>query len=100
MMSIGCLRSSPETTEHILNEQDLRYVSRKPSAEPGGTQLGETLKPEPPTPELPGDGPGQGKPRRKDTPILNPLPLVPGVRQLKGEKHVIHQEDEEKEEKN
>ncbi|KAJ8377007.1 hypothetical protein SKAU_G00075870 [Synaphobranchus kaupii] len=99
-MSIGCLHSSPETTEHILNGQDHCHVSRKPSAEPGGALQGGDHKPEPPNPEPPRDGQGQRKPRRKDTPILNPLPLVPGVRQMKGEEHVTHQEDEEREAKN
>ncbi|KAG7216780.1 hypothetical protein INR49_021178 [Caranx melampygus] len=36
------------------------------------------------------------KPRRKDTPILNCPPHIPGVRLLKAEKQVVHLEEEEK----
>ncbi|KAF7708669.1 hypothetical protein HF521_017726 [Silurus meridionalis] len=42
---------------------------------------------------------GQKKPRRKDTPVLNSPPLIPGVRLMKGETRLIHFEDEEKETK-
>ncbi|XP_060726044.1 protein phosphatase 1, regulatory subunit 17-like isoform X1 [Tachysurus vachellii] len=42
---------------------------------------------------------GQKKPRRKDTPVLNSPPLIPGVRLMKGETRLIHLEDEEKETK-
>ncbi|KAF3703432.1 Protein phosphatase 1 regulatory subunit 17 G substrate [Channa argus] len=40
------------------------------------------------------------KPRRKDTPVLNSPPHIPGVKLLKAEKKLVHLEDEEKEEKN
>ncbi|TKS88109.1 Coiled-coil domain-containing protein 129 [Collichthys lucidus] len=36
------------------------------------------------------------KPRRKDTPVLNSPPHIPGVRLLKTEKQMVHLEDEEK----
>ncbi|XP_070784679.1 protein phosphatase 1 regulatory subunit 17 [Enoplosus armatus] len=36
------------------------------------------------------------KPRRKDTPVLNSPPHIPGVRLLKAEKQMVHLEDEEK----
>ncbi|XP_018615552.1 protein phosphatase 1 regulatory subunit 17 [Scleropages formosus] len=36
------------------------------------------------------------KPRRKDTPVLNAPPLVPGVKMMKEKRRVIHVEDEEK----
>ncbi|KAJ8276920.1 hypothetical protein GJAV_G00069380 [Gymnothorax javanicus] len=96
-MSIDCLRSSPEMAERTLTEPDHCYVSRKPGVDHGGTPLGGTHTTKPQNPVPPRDGLGQRKPRRKDTPILHPLPLIPGVRQLKGEKNVIHLEDEEKE---
>ncbi|XP_051266253.1 protein phosphatase 1, regulatory subunit 17-like isoform X2 [Dicentrarchus labrax] len=35
------------------------------------------------------------KPRRKDTPVLNSPPHIPGVRLLKAEKQMVHLEDEE-----
>ncbi|MBN3309183.1 PPR17 phosphatase, partial [Amia calva] len=39
----------------------------------------------------------QKKPRRKDTPVLNFPPLIPGVKLMKEEKLAIYMEDEEKE---
>ncbi|XP_034037100.1 protein phosphatase 1 regulatory subunit 17 isoform X2 [Thalassophryne amazonica] len=35
------------------------------------------------------------KPRRKDTPVLNLPPHIPGVRLMKAEKHMVHREDNE-----
>ncbi|TRY89101.1 hypothetical protein DNTS_004572 [Danionella cerebrum] len=81
-MSTECVRSLSDKTECTLTMHEHLYdmESQKHSIE-----------------EHSQDKLGQKKPRRKDTPVLNNPPLIPGVRLMKTEARLIHQEDEEKE---
>ncbi|XP_062377813.1 protein phosphatase 1, regulatory subunit 17-like [Sardina pilchardus] len=98
-MSTGCVRSPPETAEHRLQGQEAHYGLCEPQ---------ETLRMERQKERGSGelhaddqhDDQEHKKPRRKDTPVLNTHPLIPGVRQMKGEARLIHLEDEEKDVKN
>ncbi|KAM4606024.1 protein phosphatase 1 regulatory subunit 17 [Polymixia lowei] len=97
-MTTGCVRSAPDTSEHRLTAQESSHYQlpeslsdRKPGMEGEGKDgLEEVLGPE----EQEEDQ--LKKPRRKDTPVLNSPPHIPGVRLMKGEKQMIHLEDEEK----
>ncbi|KAL2085657.1 hypothetical protein ACEWY4_018977 [Coilia grayii] len=98
-MSTGCVRSPPETAEHRLQGQEPHYGLREPQEKAkmerqrecssGRLNHGEQHEDQ-----------EHKKPRRKDTPVLNTPPLIPGVRLMKGEARLIHLEDEEKDGKN
>ncbi|KAL4657178.1 protein phosphatase 1 regulatory subunit 17 [Arapaima gigas] len=91
-MSADCVGSSPETgPRHRRSGQQEhpRPVSGVSGSLIGNLALGalerDKLNEQEPK-----------KPRRKDTPILNAPPLVPGVKTLKEKMQVIHTENEEK----
>ncbi|XP_055038563.1 protein phosphatase 1 regulatory subunit 17 isoform X2 [Misgurnus anguillicaudatus] len=84
-MSTGCVRSLSNKAEHTITMHDHLY---------GNADMeNQKLSPE----ENQQDKLTQKKPRRKDTPVLNCPPLIPGVRLMKTEARMIHQEEEEKE---
>ncbi|XP_062297927.1 protein phosphatase 1, regulatory subunit 17-like [Scomber scombrus] len=93
-MTTGCMRSTLEP-EHRLTTQESKHCQEalesledrqseiKDDKEEGlcaENQEEDQLK----------------KPRRKDTPVLNSPPHIPGVRLMKAEKQMVHLEDEEK----
>ncbi|XP_071755498.1 protein phosphatase 1 regulatory subunit 17 [Centroberyx gerrardi] len=94
-MTTGCMRSTLEP-EHRLTTQDSKHyqealespVDRKSGVMKEDEE--EAVVPE----HLEEDQ--LKKPRRKDTPVLNSPPHIPGVRMMKGEKQMIHLEDDEK----
>ncbi|XP_051538384.1 protein phosphatase 1, regulatory subunit 17-like isoform X1 [Myxocyprinus asiaticus] len=84
-MSTDCVRSLSDKAEHTLTMHEHLYGNAEMDNQKHNSE------------EHQQDNLGQKKPRRKDTPVLNSPPLIPGVRLMKTEARMIHQEDEEKE---
>ncbi|XP_059391167.1 protein phosphatase 1 regulatory subunit 17-like [Carassius carassius] len=84
-ISTDCVRSLSDKAEHTLTMHEHLYVNTEMENQKQSSE------------EHQQDKLGQKKPRRKDTPVLNSPPLIPGVRLMKTEVQMIHQEDEEKE---
>ncbi|KAA0704715.1 Coiled-coil domain-containing protein 129 [Triplophysa tibetana] len=90
--STGCVRSLSDKADHTLTMHEHLYGN----ADMDNQKLSSE--------EHQQDKMTQKKPRRKDTPVLNSPPLIPGktsvshcVRLMKTEARMIHQEEEEKE---
>ncbi|XP_051970541.1 protein phosphatase 1 regulatory subunit 17-like [Xyrauchen texanus] len=84
-MSTECVRSLSDKAEHTFTMHEHLYGHAEMDKQKHNSE------------EHQPDKLGQKKPRRKDTPVLNSHPLIPGVRLIKTEAQMIHQEDDEKE---
>ncbi|XP_065115118.1 protein phosphatase 1 regulatory subunit 17 isoform X1 [Paramisgurnus dabryanus] len=95
-MSTGCVRSLSNKAEHTITMHD-HLCSTKSAWGSSADGNADMENPKLSSEEDPQDKLTQKKPRRKDTPVLNCPPLIPGVRLMKTEARMIHQEEEEKE---
>uniref|UniRef100_UPI0037E9B032 protein phosphatase 1 regulatory subunit 17 n=1 Tax=Semicossyphus pulcher TaxID=241346 RepID=UPI0037E9B032 len=95
-MTTGCMRSTLEPEHRLMTQESRPYglleslVDRKSEMRDDEKEAEEALCAENQEEDL------LKKPRRKDTPVLNSPPHIPGVRLLKAEKQMVHLEDEEK----
>ncbi|KAM6971273.1 protein phosphatase 1 regulatory subunit 17 [Tautogolabrus adspersus] len=94
-MTTGCVRSTLEPEHRLMTQESRPYglleslMDRKLEMRNDPKEEEEALCAENQEDLL-------KKPRRKDTPVLNSPPHIPGVRLLKAEMQMVHLEDEEK----
>ncbi|XP_037612441.1 protein phosphatase 1 regulatory subunit 17 [Sebastes umbrosus] len=97
-MTTGCMRSTLEPEHRLMTQESKHYeeapeslvVERKSDMKDDEEEEEEALCAENQEADQ------KKKPRRKDTPVLNSPPHIPGLRLLKVEKQMVHLEDEEK----
>ncbi|XP_033965085.1 protein phosphatase 1 regulatory subunit 17 [Pseudochaenichthys georgianus] len=95
-MTTGCVRSTLEPEHRLTTQESKHYKSALESLVGRKSEMkGDEEEGKAPCSEDQEDV-QKKKPRRKDTPVLNSPPRIPGVRQLKAEKQMVHLEDEEK----
>ncbi|XP_058496543.1 protein phosphatase 1, regulatory subunit 17-like [Solea solea] len=89
-MTTSCMRSTLDPEHRLMTQESKHYQGVESSVDRKLVVKDEKDKDEAQEEDQ------LKKPRRKDTPILNCPPLIPGVRQLKAAKQVVHLEDAEK----
>ncbi|XP_070709419.1 uncharacterized protein itprid1 [Pempheris klunzingeri] len=98
-MTTGCMRSTLEPEHRLMAQESIHYQEVLESLVDRNSETKDDEE-EPETLHTENQEEDQlKKPRRKDTPILNCPPHIPGVRLLKAEKQMVHFEDEEQDEK-
>ncbi|CAJ1082456.1 protein phosphatase 1 regulatory subunit 17 isoform X1 [Xyrichtys novacula] len=96
-MTTGCMRSTLEP-EHRLMTQESRPYGVSESLVDMKSEMRNDEKEEALCTENQGEDLLK-KPRRKDTPVLNSPPHIPGARVQKARMPMVHSEDEEKDAK-
>ncbi|XP_027129806.1 protein phosphatase 1 regulatory subunit 17 [Larimichthys crocea] len=94
-MTTGCVRSTLEPEHRLMTQESTHYQDMLENFVDGKSEMKDDDDEE----VLCTDSQAEDqlkKPRRKDTPVLNSPPHIPGVRLLKTEKQMVHLEDEEK----
>ncbi|XP_030254894.1 protein phosphatase 1 regulatory subunit 17 [Sparus aurata] len=94
-MTTGCVRSTLEPEHRLMIQESMKYQEPPENLMDGKSKMKDDKVEDAQCSENHGEDQLK-KPRRKDTPILNSPPQIPGVRPLKAEKPVVHLEDEEK----
>ncbi|XP_053198348.1 protein phosphatase 1, regulatory subunit 17-like [Scomber japonicus] len=93
-MTTGCMRSTLEPEHRLTTQESKHYQEALESLEDRKSEIKDD-KEEGICAENQEEDQLK-KPRRKDTPVLNSPPHIPGVRLMKAEKQMVHLEDEEK----
>ncbi|KAM9337459.1 protein phosphatase 1 regulatory subunit 17 [Symphorus nematophorus] len=94
-MTTGCVRSTLESEHRLMTQESTHYQEVLDSLMDGESEVKDDEEVEEALCAENQDEDQLKKPRRKDTPVLNSPPHIPGVRLLKAEKQMVHLEDEE-----
>ncbi|XP_029314103.1 protein phosphatase 1 regulatory subunit 17 [Cottoperca gobio] len=95
-MTTGCVRSTPEPEHRLMTQESKHYKEALESLVDRKSEMKDDEEEEKAVCAENQEAEQRKKPRRKDTPVLNSPPHIPGVRLLRAEKQMVHLEDEEK----
>ncbi|XP_039645688.1 protein phosphatase 1 regulatory subunit 17 [Perca fluviatilis] len=93
-MTTGCMRSTLEPEQRLMTQESKHYKEAQESLVDRKSEMKDDEEEALCAQNQEADQ--KKKPRRKDTPVLNSHPHIPGLRLLKAEKQMVHSEDEEK----